>query len=262
MSGGRLLGLGCGALLAILLTGPAAGSDGQWVALFDGWTLDGWVQRNGTAAYRVEGGAIVGRTSAGSPNSFLATTRRYGDFELEFEVKVDDALNSGVQIRSRVKEARHGRRRRRPGRPRIRSADRGRGEPRPRRVLVRRGDRPRLAEPAAASQAAPALPQRAMEPLPRGRLRAAHPDLAQRPADRGPHRSPDLSNPSQGVHRAPGARHRAWRWPLRGGVAQSSPAGVAGCGGKLRALDPRDKERRSHRERWSPAHEIGRLVPE
>ena len=62
------------------------------------------MQRNGTATYRVTDGAIVGRTSEGSPNSFLATEQAYGDFELEFEVKVDDALNSGVQIRSRTRE--------------------------------------------------------------------------------------------------------------------------------------------------------------
>lgn len=73
----------------------------EWMDLFDGRTLDGWVQRNGTATYRVEEEAIVGRTSEGSPNSFLCTEKDYGDFELTFEVKVDDALNSGVQIRSR-----------------------------------------------------------------------------------------------------------------------------------------------------------------
>jgi hypothetical protein len=75
-----------------------------WVALFDGETLDGWVQRNGTATYRIEDGTIVGRTSEGSPNSFLVTRQAYDDFELEFEVRVDDALNSGVQIRSRTRE--------------------------------------------------------------------------------------------------------------------------------------------------------------
>jgi hypothetical protein len=96
-----------GGLLACALLALAAwGGDGlaaDWVSLFDGQTLDGWVQQNGTASYRVEAGAIVGRTSAGSPNSFLATVRTYGDFELEFEVRVDDALNSGVQIRSRTR---------------------------------------------------------------------------------------------------------------------------------------------------------------
>jgi hypothetical protein len=48
-------------------------------------------------------GTIVGQTSEGSPNSFLCTTKDYGDFELEFEVKVHDKLNSGVQIRSQTK---------------------------------------------------------------------------------------------------------------------------------------------------------------
>ena len=43
---------------------------------------------------------IVGKTSDGSPNSFLCTDKLYGDFELKFDVKVDSALNSGVQIRS------------------------------------------------------------------------------------------------------------------------------------------------------------------
>ena len=103
MSGWRFLSLGCGTLLAALLIASPAGSAGQWIALFDGRTLDGWVRKNGAAEYRVEDGAIVGRTSEGSPNSFLATTQQYGDFELEFEVKVDDELNSGVQIRSSVK---------------------------------------------------------------------------------------------------------------------------------------------------------------
>lgn len=76
---------------------------GGWVELFDGKTLNGWIQRNGFATYRVEDGTIVGRTSEGSPNSFLCTATHFGDFELEFEVKVADELNSGVMIRSSQK---------------------------------------------------------------------------------------------------------------------------------------------------------------
>jgi hypothetical protein len=76
-----------------------------WTALFDGKTLEGWSQKNGTATYRVEDGAIIGKTSEGSPNSFLCSDKDYGDFELEFEVKLYDApLNSGVQIRSQTKD--------------------------------------------------------------------------------------------------------------------------------------------------------------
>ncbi len=71
-----------------------------FVDLFNGKDLTGWTQRNGTATYRVEGDAIVGKTSDGSPNSFLCTDQLYGDFELQFDVKVDPRLNSGVQIRS------------------------------------------------------------------------------------------------------------------------------------------------------------------
>jgi len=84
-----------------------AAGDG-WVALFDGKTLTGWVQKNGTATYRVEDGTVVGKTSPGSPNSFLCTKKEYGDFELEFEVKVADPLNSGVQIRSQTKPPKAG----------------------------------------------------------------------------------------------------------------------------------------------------------
>ena len=78
---------------------------GDWIELFDGKTLNGWVQRNGYATYRVENGAIVGRTSSGSPNSFLCTTTHFGDFELEFDVNVHGELNSGVMIRSKQKTA-------------------------------------------------------------------------------------------------------------------------------------------------------------
>ena len=76
---------------------------GESVALFDGKTLKGFVQKNGTATYEVVDGTIKGTTKEGSPNSFLCTKKQYGDFELEFEVKVHDKLNSGVQIRSQTK---------------------------------------------------------------------------------------------------------------------------------------------------------------
>lgn len=75
-----------------------------WVKIFNGTDLTGWTQRNGTATYRVEDGAVIGKTAEGSPNSFLCTDKDYGDFELTFEVNVDSGLNSGVQIRSQSNE--------------------------------------------------------------------------------------------------------------------------------------------------------------
>ncbi len=88
---------------------PIDDSERDWVSLFDGKSLDGWTQRNGTATYRVEDGTIVGRTTDGSPNSFLCSDRGYSDFELLFEVKVHDRLNSGVQIRSNTRGGPQGR---------------------------------------------------------------------------------------------------------------------------------------------------------
>jgi hypothetical protein len=46
----------------------------------------------------------VGRTADGSWNSFLCTEREFGNFELEFEARVDARLNSGVQIRSKMRD--------------------------------------------------------------------------------------------------------------------------------------------------------------
>ena len=74
-----------------------------WKDLFNGKDLSGFTQRNGTATYKVVDGTILGTTVKGSPNSFLCTDKTYGDFELTFEVKCHNRLNSGVQIRSKTK---------------------------------------------------------------------------------------------------------------------------------------------------------------
>ena len=82
----------------------------KWEALFDGKTLNGWIQRGGKARYHAEDGTIVGSTVQHTPNSFLCTEKTYGNFILELEFKVDPTLNSGVQIRSRsLKEYKNGR---------------------------------------------------------------------------------------------------------------------------------------------------------
>ena len=91
-------------LTAAALATPLLSADNtDWSSLFDGKSLTGWSQKNGTATYVAKDGTILGTTAKGSPNSFLCSDKEYGDFELQFEVKVDDALNSGVQIRSHTK---------------------------------------------------------------------------------------------------------------------------------------------------------------
>ena len=81
-------------------TPPSPHPDGTWIELFDGETLDGWARINGYHDYTVEGGAIIGRTVDGSPNSFLCSSQEFGDFEMELEVMIDDVTNSGIQFRS------------------------------------------------------------------------------------------------------------------------------------------------------------------
>lgn len=74
---------------------------GEWTPLFNGRDLTGWKQVQGNAPYAIVDGAIVGTSTAGSPNSFLATEQTYGDFILEMEIKQDGGpANGGVQFRS------------------------------------------------------------------------------------------------------------------------------------------------------------------
>jgi len=99
-----------GVATTAVLTGCAttAGS-GRAVSLFDGKTLDGWIQKNGTATYVVKDGTVLGTTVEGSPNSFLCTEKEYGDFELTVEVLLNNnELNSGIQIRSTTAAAEGG----------------------------------------------------------------------------------------------------------------------------------------------------------
>ena len=86
-------------LFSFLLLIQASAQD-NWVQLFDGKTLNGWEQHSGKAEYRVEEGAVVGKTVAGTGNSFLCTAKKYSDFILEVEFKVDPSMNSGIQFRS------------------------------------------------------------------------------------------------------------------------------------------------------------------
>jgi hypothetical protein len=85
---------------ALGLTGTPVGAQGGWTPLFNGKDLTGWYPCNGTAPYTVENGEVVGRTVVSSPNSFLCSKEKYGDFILEYDVWVDTNFNSGMQIRS------------------------------------------------------------------------------------------------------------------------------------------------------------------
>jgi len=92
-------------LSALFLTLFLAGCrQSGWHELFNGTDFTGFIQKGGQAQFTVEDGVMVGISATGTPNSFMCTTEDYSDFILEYEVKVDTLLNSGVQIRSHSTE--------------------------------------------------------------------------------------------------------------------------------------------------------------
>ena len=87
-------------LVALSVAITTFSADGEWQDLFNGKNFKGWEQLDGSAEYKIENGVIIGISKTGTPNSFMATKKNYGDFILEYEMKMDRGLNSGVQFRS------------------------------------------------------------------------------------------------------------------------------------------------------------------
>jgi hypothetical protein len=86
-------------LAITLLAATSQAVGGQWQILFDGNDLDGWKPSRDNKQFKLVDGAIL--ASSSGQTQFLHTAKEYGDFELEFEVKLHDVdLNSGVQIRT------------------------------------------------------------------------------------------------------------------------------------------------------------------
>jgi hypothetical protein len=87
-------------IMPILNPGTLPAQENNWKNLFNGKNIKGWKKLNGTAEYTVEDSCIKGISSLNTPNSFLTTGVEYTNFILEYEMKMDNGLNSGVQIRS------------------------------------------------------------------------------------------------------------------------------------------------------------------
>ena len=89
-------------LLAFLCTAvvPSRGDD-DFVPLFDGQSLDGWV--GDERIWSVADGMIVGTTDEVTirRNTFLATEKAYGNFVLRLQFRLRNG-NSGVQVRSEL----------------------------------------------------------------------------------------------------------------------------------------------------------------
>jgi len=86
------------ALIALMHTVSVAGEN--FTDLFNGKNLKGWKVLNGTAEYTISNNEIVGTSKINTPNTFLTTEKMYTNFVLEYDMKMGEGLNSGVQIRS------------------------------------------------------------------------------------------------------------------------------------------------------------------
>jgi hypothetical protein len=90
------------ALLLLAPTWSCAAPSARELPLFDGASLAGW-RELGDARWSVDDGCIVGQAGGGD-QSFLVSERTFGDFVLELELRNEGPGNSGVQVRSRVRE--------------------------------------------------------------------------------------------------------------------------------------------------------------
>jgi len=73
----------------------------DFVNLYNGKDLEGWIPRGGHCTFEAVGDKIVGTVVPGSPNTFLSTEREdYGDFILTLEVYWEVNVNSGIMVRA------------------------------------------------------------------------------------------------------------------------------------------------------------------
>lgn len=94
----KMLGIALLAVAAACL--PAAAQDvetGQWINLFDGETLFGWVSVGADNAWAAQDEVITCASGAGGA---LMTTSEFQDFELELTAKVSRPGTVGIAVRS------------------------------------------------------------------------------------------------------------------------------------------------------------------
>jgi 3-keto-disaccharide hydrolase len=92
-------------LAGVFVIAPYISAADEWQKLFDGKTLNGWEKKavhggNG-GEWAVEGGAIVADQEKDHKGGLLGTTKKYSDFEIELEFKVDNPVDTGLFLRTR-----------------------------------------------------------------------------------------------------------------------------------------------------------------
>lgn len=77
----------------------------NWVKIFDGKTMTGWkimaVHGGNGGLWEVKDGALVGNQEKDHKGGLIGTEKKYGDFEIELEFKVDNPADTGLFLRTR-----------------------------------------------------------------------------------------------------------------------------------------------------------------
>ena len=74
-------------------------SDNNWVSLFNGSDLTGW-KIHGTEKWYIEKGELICESGSDEKYGYLATEKKFRNFELKLEFKQESDGNSGVFFRS------------------------------------------------------------------------------------------------------------------------------------------------------------------
>jgi hypothetical protein len=85
-------------LTAFILLGNIQAEEKDWVALFDGKTMDGWEKvGNDKSVWEVSEGALCG---SGPASMLVCTKGPYKNFRYRAEIKINDKGNSGLYFRT------------------------------------------------------------------------------------------------------------------------------------------------------------------
>jgi hypothetical protein len=88
-------------VLALCFSADVSAQDSEWVALFDGKTLEGWEKvGKDDSVWEVSDGCING---SGSPSMLVCTKGPYKNFRYRAEIKINDGGNSGLYFRTTPK---------------------------------------------------------------------------------------------------------------------------------------------------------------
>ncbi len=95
-------------LLVAVISLPLAArafEEGGWQKLFDGKTMNGWrlmaVHDGNGGVWTVENGVLVANQEKDFKGGLLGTERKFSDYEIELEFKVDYPADTGLFLRTR-----------------------------------------------------------------------------------------------------------------------------------------------------------------